>query len=130
MTEFTGVCRYCGQHKLVEIPDAATEEEINEEATVMCRCLPAQAYRDELAHKERVEAAICSAEGTTYELFNDEYPDIEQLLNSAMRPLAAGTIKKVTINTNGKTKASISFAADTFKVEREDKKSIKRQTEI
>lgn len=130
MTEFTGVCRFCGQHKIVELPDVSTEAEINEEASLMCRCIDAQGYRDALAKKERIEAAICSAEGTTYELFNQDYPEIENILNASMSALAAGKIKKVSINTGAKTKASISFASDTFKVEREDKSNMRRETLI
>lgn len=130
MNDFTGICKFCGQHRLVQLPEGATELEIEEEVLNVCNCIDAQAYRDAKEREARIEAAICSAQSTTYELFNEDYPEIENILNGCMKPLASGKIKKITISTGKKTKATISFAQETFKVEREDKSNTRRETQI
>lgn len=130
MVDYTGICKFCGQHRLIQLPEGASEEEIQEETLNVCNCLDAQSYRDAKDREARIEAAICSAEGTTYELFNEDYPEIEEILNGAMKALASGKIKKITIATGKKTKASISFGSETFKVEREDKSNTRRETQI
>ena len=130
MTKKTGVCKFCGQSRIVEVPDSMTNEEVDEEATIGCRCRESKEYKKKLEKREQVEMAKTSAKGTTFELFHDEFPEIEELLNMAIDPLVEKTIKKMTITTLGKTKASISFSKETIKVEREDKSTYSRETEI
>lgn len=130
MIEKVGICKFCGQHKIVEVPDFMTDEEVNEEATLGCKCPDAKAYKDKKDREEMIRQAKLSAQGTTFELFHEEYPEIEEILNNAMDPLVDKKIKKITITTGGKTKASISFAKDAIKVEREDKAVATRETEI
>lgn len=77
-----------------------------------------------------IEMAKTSAQGTTYELFHEEFPEIETVLNAVMDDLVNKKYRKVTIATGGKTKASITFSKDTIKVEREDKNTYTRETEI
>lgn len=130
MKEITGICKFCGQHRLIQVPDEATLEECEAEVLNVCNCIDAQAWRDDIAREERIEAAICSAQGTTYELFNEDYSEIEEILNISMKALASGKIKKITIATGKKTKATLSFSNETFKVEREDKSNTRRETQI
>ena len=40
----TGECRFCGQIISLEVPKSFTQEEINEEATKLCKCLEAERY--------------------------------------------------------------------------------------
>ena len=47
-----------------------------------------------------------------------------------MDALTQKKFKKLTITTSGKTKASITFSKDTIKVEREDKSTYTRETEV
>lgn len=130
MTSRTGTCRFCMQTKLIEVPDDMSQEEIDEEVTMECRCKDGEAYRDEQEKIEMIRQAKLSAQGTTFELFHEEFPEIEEVLNYVMDDLTSGAYKKVTITTGGKTKASITFQKDTIVVVREDKNTYTRETEI
>lgn len=130
MQETTGMCRFCGQSAMVVVPDDATKEQIIEEATLQCNCKLGNEYREKLEHDSKIEMAITSAQGTTFELFHDDYAEIEEIFNHCMSYLTEKKFKKITIATGEKTKATMSFSNDTFKVEREDKSVCRRETEI
>lgn len=130
MKEITGTCKFCGQRSLIVVPDNASEELILEETALNCTCKESQAYRDAKEKEEQIEMAKTSARGTTFELFHEEYPEIEELLNMAIDPLVKKVFKKMTINTDGRVKATISFSKDTIKVEREDKSVATRETDV
>lgn len=130
MQETIGTCRFCGQRVVIVVPDEATEEMMMEEATRNCKCPDAKYYREELEAKEQIEMAKESAKGTIFELFHEDYPEIEELFNNSMNDLVSKKYKKITVNTGGKTKATMSFAKDTIKVEREEKSSYVRETEL
>ncbi len=130
MTQKTGTCRFCGQTKIIEVPDSMPQNEVDEEATLECKCPDAKVYKEKKEKEEQIEMAKTSAKGTTFELFHEEFPEIEDVLNYAMDALTAKKFKKLSITTGGKTKATISFAKDTIKVEREDKSTYTRETEV
>lgn len=130
MKEETGICRFCGQHRIVDVPDSFTEYEVNEEATLNCNCNDSKAYKERKEKEEQIEMAKTSAKGTTFELFHEEFPEIEEILNYSMDALTQKKFKKLTITTGGRTKASITFSKDTIKVEREDKSTYTRETEV
>ena len=129
MVEKTGVCRFCGQNKLVEVPDYLTEEEINEEASRECYCQGAKDYRKAKELEAMIEQQKMSARGTTLQLFHEDYPDIEKLLNSAIDPLAAHKFKKVSVTTDDGMSASIKWK-DGIEVERVDKNVNRIKTHI
>lgn len=129
MVEKTGVCRFCGQHKVVEVPDYMSEEEINEEASKECYCVDAKAYKQAKELEIMIEQQKMSAKGTTLQLFHEEYPDIENLLNEAIDALAAHKFKKVTISTDDGVTASIKWK-DGIEVERVDKNINRIKTHI
>lgn len=129
LVEKTGVCRFCGQNKIVEVPDNFTEEEINEEASKECYCIDAKHYKESLELKAMVEQQKMSARGTTLELFHEEYPEIEELLNNAIDPLAAHKFKKVSIQTDDGVSASIKWK-DGIEVERVDKSINRIKTRV
>lgn len=130
MKETLGACRFCGQRTMVAVPDDADLEIISEEATMNCKCKESQMYQDKLEKEAQIEAAKVSARGTTFELFHEEFPEIEGILNAAINPLVEKKFKKVTISTGGRTKATISFSKDAIKVEREDKSVATRETDV
>lgn len=130
MQQVTGVCRFCGQSKMIEVPERFTEEEVTEEVSRNCHCVDAKYYREKMEEEERIEASKLSAKGTTFELFHEEYPEVEELLNSSLDALVDKKIKKITVTTYGKSKATISFSKDTIKVLREDKSTYSRETEV
>ena len=130
MKEITGTCKFCGQRRLIVVPDNADEELILEETALSCTCKESHAYRDAKEKEEQIEMAKTSARGTTFKLFHEEYPEIEELLNMAIDPLVNKKFKKMTINTGGRVKATISFSKDSIKVEREDKSVATREADV
>lgn len=130
MKSIKAPCRFCGQMKLTEVPDNFTEEEIGEEVALTCNCKEAKAYQEKKAKEELLEMAKTSARGTTFELFHESHPDVEELLNAAIDPVADGKIKAVTVKTGGKTTGTIKKSKDTIIVQREDKSTYTRETEL
>lgn len=126
----TGYCRFCNQAKLLEVPSDFTIEQLEEEATRGCVCREAKEYQAKKFREEQIESAKQSAKGTTFELFHESHPEIEEILNSVMDVIVDQKIKAMTITTYGKTTAKISFSKDTIKVVREDKSVNLLETEI
>ncbi len=129
MVEKTGVCRFCGQNKIVEVPDYATEEEINEEASRECYCQGAKDYKKSKELEAMIEQQKISAKGDTYRYFNSDYPAIEKIFNAAIDPLVNHDFKKVTITTDDGVTASIKWK-DGIEVERTDKSIQRSKTKI
>lgn len=129
MKEIIGTCKFCGQSVMVVVPDEATPKEIMEEAALNCKCPDAKVYREKLEKEAQIEAAKESAKGTIFELFHEEHPDIESILNDCV-DLVVKHEYSITIATKGKTKAKMKYAKETIKVEREDKHTYIRETEV
>ena len=84
MENKSGVCRFCGQYKIIEVPGYSTQEEIDEEVTLECRCEAAKEYQEKKQKEELMEMVKISAQGTIYELVHEDKPEIEQLLNNCI----------------------------------------------
>ena len=129
LVEKTGVCKFCGQNKIVEVPDYMNEEEINEEASKECYCVGAKNYKAELEQRAIIEQQKMSARGTTLELFHEDFPVIEKLLNEAIDPLADKKIKKLSITTDDGVRANIKWNGG-IEVERVDTEVNRIKTKI
>ncbi len=125
-----GVCRFCGQNKMIEVPNGYTQEEIDEEVTCECKCDEAKAYQEKKEREERLEAQKLSAQGTTFELFHNDFPEVEQILNKTIPLLVTKKVKKLTVNTGTKVTATIGISKGTIKVERTETSKYSRETEL
>ena len=125
-----GACRFCGQNKMIEVPNGYTQEEIDEEVTCECKCDEAKAYQEKKEREERLEAQKLSAKGTTFELFHNDFPEVEEILNNAIPLLVTKKVKKMTINTGTKVTATIGISKGTIKVERTETSKYSRETEL
>lgn len=125
-----GACRYCGQNKIIEVPSGYTQEEVDEEVTMECKCDEAKAYQEKKEREERLEAQKLSAKGTTFELFHNDFPEVGEVLNNVISLLVAKKVKKMTINTGTKVTATIGISKGTIKVERTEKSKYSRETEL
>lgn len=105
-----GACRFCGQNKMIEVPNGYTQEEIDEEVTCECKCDEAKAYQEKKEREERLEAQKISAQGTTFELFHNDFPEVEQILNKTIPLLVTKKVKKLTVNTGTKVTATIGIS--------------------
>lgn len=118
LVEKTGVCRFCGQNKIVEVPDNFTDEEINEEASKECYCIDAKHYKESLELKAMVEQQKISAQGEIFKHFNNDYPLIEKIFNDAIDPIVNNEFIKMTIVTDDGVTAYIKKKKGGIKVGR------------
>lgn len=125
-----GACRFCGQNKMIEVPNGYTQEEIDEEVTCECKCDEAKAYQEKKEREERLEAQKLSAQGTTFELFHNDFPEVEQILNKTIPLLVTKKVKKLIVNTGTKVTATIGISKGTIKVERTETSKYSRETEL
>ena len=58
MKEVKGACRFCGQIAMVNMPDSAEQDEIDEEVTLICGCKDAITYQFRKHFRETAEAYI------------------------------------------------------------------------
>ena len=130
LKQVTGTCRFCGQESIMQVLPDAAEDFINEKATRECRCKFGYEYREACEREENRKAAIISAKGTTFKLFNKEHPDIEEIFNNSMEALTKKKIKSISIDTGEKVKAKIKYQAGMIRIERIDTASYKRETEV
>lgn len=114
MTTKIGFCRYCNNQRMVEVPDDATEELINQEATVTCDCYRAKAEREKEYQKE---ACIANID----DMLGKKYPEIASLLIDSIDAIQASKIKKITVNTHFNQTIRLQKAKDGIKVELERK---------
>lgn len=110
MTTKIGFCRYCNNQRMVEVPDDATEELINQEATATCDCYRAKAEREKEYQKEACIANI-----------DDMLGKIASLLKDSIDAIQASKIKKITVNTHFNQTIRLQKAKDGIKVELERK---------
>lgn len=98
MKTATGVCKFCGQNAVLEVPEEFTQEMIDEEAVKKCDCPEAQAFT-----KQQEE--IATAEGMIREFFEDRegMQAVKDILLSAVEPLARSEIGSISISKNGYT---------------------------
>ena len=96
MKTATGVCKYCGQIMTLQVPEAFTQETIDEEATKKCSCPEAIA-------ETRLSENIANTEGAIRDFFKDkkELEVLEEMLLSSVVPIAKGQISKVAIAKGG-----------------------------
>lgn len=107
----TGECRYCGQIHVVEGPEELSRKEIDELATWQCVCKGAINYKERETCKA---AAVENIRG----LFNKNYGELQELLIAAVPMIADGVIKKVTVDTGGRVKATLTGKGAGIKVEK------------
>ena len=129
MKEVKGTCRFCGQIRLLTVPDSYEEKEFNEIATQECKCDEARAYQEKLEAKELLEISKRSAKAMIIELFEEEFPDSTIILNGAVEPLSRYQFDKLTIKLNDNITAVLSInGKGEIKIERKEKKTYTRIT--
>ena len=109
-----GFCNYCKEGKMVEVPDDATQKDINEEVTEQCRCTMASRMRERRNQKEACIANI-------NEMLSENYPAIAKVFMDNIDAIQDNKIKKITINTHSNQTARMSKTKDGIKVELEKK---------
>lgn len=89
MVERIGQCLYCGQGQQVRVPENATPEEINQEASNLCNCDIARA-------QQKIQTNI----NVTEQYIKDELhapKEVEELLMTAVPYVGRGDVDKIKI---------------------------------
>lgn len=120
----TGFCNYCSQGRLVAVPDDRefSQDELNKIATEECECKQAAFQREREDKIERAEYYI-----------NNLVPDKEEhtkpLLRSAVPLLLDHTIKKMSLNVDGRVTYAI-FRGKEDSIIAQRQETIVREEEI
>lgn len=129
MKEEKGTCKFCGQTKLVTVPDSYEEADIDEIVTQECKCDEARAYQEKLEAEELLETSKRTAEAMIIELFQEEFEPSAELLREAIEPLSRFMFEKLTIKLNNNVTAVLSInGKGEIKIERKEKKTYTRIT--
>lgn len=116
-----GNCIYCGQSVLLNTSGMADKEQLDKWATERCTCAEAVKMQNARRYKR-------SAEDNINILFNNDYNCVADILHFVMPYIEMGEVVKVTVDTGGGVKGSISITKkERIKVERND--STKRSME-
>ncbi len=96
MITVTGTCNFCGQTKLIELPDDTPEairtEEAIMEATLHCNCREGSDWR---ASRWVIEKCSDNIEM----MFRDNMPEIADLLQEGKSIVYNGLVKRITCTT-------------------------------
>lgn len=109
-----GYCVFCGEARMVEVPEEASQELVDQAATSECMCSRAVMIRERTKQKE---ACICNIEA----LLEPKHKEIAEMFKEAIDTIQDAKIKKITVNTYGNKTARISKTKDGIKVELEQK---------
>ena len=110
-------CRYCGQMRMIEVPDNWTDEQMNELVVEHCPCPDAQTHNSIKHRKEKAHERIEMLFGEQSEFPIDE--NAEKLLHMAADAAVDLDIERVTVGIKDGTKASIKRTAKgSIKIER------------
>ena len=120
LIEKIAACRACGQTKWFKIPEDMSDEDLEEKATLECNCKAGIDYRAKAEEKKRIEDIITSTRGLNFELFNEEYPEVEKIFNDCLKPMTEGKFKSISIQIDAETKAKLKYRDKKFDVERTD----------
>lgn len=131
MKETIGACRYCHQTKMVMVPDDATPEMIEEEATMSCTCRLSQEYANKVRKEESIKMSIEAAKESIESLFEGEqFEELREALKGSIDAVARKKIKKVTINVTSKIKATIQLKDEALLVTRTETEKFEQETSI
>ena len=96
MISMTGICNFCGQTRMVELPDSTSEAFLTEEAcsqaSMECNCKEGSGWRAEMLVIEKCSENIEM-------MFRDSYPEIADIFQEAKMLIYNGTFKKITCST-------------------------------
>ena len=109
-----GYCKYCGNGRVVELPEGVSQEALDQEASATCNC-----YKAEEARKKETQKDVCIAQ--LGEMLHGKHPEIEDILVCAIEPMQEQKFEKITINTGFNKTIRMRMTKDGIKIEIERK---------
>ncbi len=113
-----GFCNFCGEIRMVEVAEGATQEEVNAAVTDVCDCPVAEDMKKRAVQKQKCIQNINL-------LLTERHPDIAELFKGSIDAVQEHTIKKLTVNTYDNQTARMYECKDGIKVELERKRKEK-----
>lgn len=108
-----GVCRYCGQVRMVALEASASQEDVDTLATKGCNCPDAKIQRD---RDQRYEKASQNIE----KIFTDNL-EISEILKIATKKIVNDEIDGVTVKRGRMTAKAAATSKGTIKINRTEK---------
>ena len=116
---------------MVMVPEDATPEIIEEEATMSCTCRLSQEYANKVRKEESIKMSIEAAKESIESLFEGEqFEELREALKGSIDAVARKKIKKVTINVTSKIKATIQLKDEALLVTRTETEKFEQETSI
>ena len=101
--ELNGCCEYCGQHKVIDVPDGnLTEAEVNALVTDQCDCPQAKSERRKAETKAKIEDFIEA----------EVEPGARDFVRAAVDLIKGYQCEAVTLQTNDGWKISVKLNND------------------
>lgn len=85
----TGVCKFCGQTSVIDVPSGASYERASEIATMQCNCKDALNYQRRISSEKQAEDYV--------EQWSSEKPERMHALKAIIRAISHREIKKATV---------------------------------
>ena len=119
--EKTGSCSFCGQTKIIQVPEEWEQGQINEAVTCECECEQAQAYAKAKERKDKAKKRVNELFGGGAEKPVAE--DVVNLLIATVDAIEDKHMKGITVDVGHGVKAKVSkMAKESIKVERSENK--------
>ena len=119
--EKTGSCSFCGQTKIIQVPEEWEQGQINEAVTCECECEQAQAYAKAKERKDKAKKRVNELFGGGAEKPVAE--DVVNLLIATVDAIEDKHMKGITVDVGHGVKAKVSkMAKESIKVELSDNK--------
>ncbi len=119
--EKNGECAFCGQQRIIQVPEDWEQGQINEAATLQCDCEAAQEYAKAKERKDKAKKRITELFGSGAE--KPVADDVVNLLLSTVDAIEDKHMKGITVDVGHGIKAKVSkMAKESIKVERSENK--------
>lgn len=105
----TGSCSFCGQTKIIQVPEEWEQGQINEAVTCECECEQAQAYAKAKERKDKAKKRVNELFGSGAEKPVAE--DVVNLLIATVDAIEDKHMKGITVDVGHGVKAKVSKMA-------------------
>lgn len=117
MNKIIGYCKFCGNSRIVMESEGMTEEDLNNQATLECDCEGARAERN-------IQHLIKTGEHSLKMTIAKKSQKTADALLPFVEFIARGKIKKISINFDGITTASMYTASSGKKIAVETRETV------
>lgn len=120
LVEMTGICKFCGQQKFVNVPESMTDEQLMDEISFQCHCEAGKIWRSGVEDEKRIQGMIEESKGIAFALLNAKNPEIENLVNELVPKMVKFDIKSIVMSISTQTKIKIKRTENAIKIYRND----------